>query len=112
MHRVKKYLIIMLVLTLMTGTVSPRAEISVLAATKSTNRKAVQKTSDVKKKKTAQKYVGKKLKKLVKAIGKYKKLTRSDSCMYANEYDGIAKYSGFTVYCHTKKKVWYVDAVE
>lgn len=66
-----------------------------------------------KNKKTAKKYVGKKLTSLVKKIGKYKKLTKAKSCYYSGEYDGIAEYDGFKVYCHTKnKKTWYVDSVE
>ncbi len=66
-----------------------------------------------KKKKKAKKYVGKKLTSLVAAIGKYKRLTKANSCYYDGEYDGIAKYDGFNVYCHTKqRKTWYVDSVE
>ena len=64
-------------------------------------------------KKKAKKYIGKKLSSLVKAIGKYKKLSKAASCYYENEYDGIAKYDGFVVYCHTEnKKTWIVDSVE
>ena len=59
------------------------------------------------------KYIGKKLTSLVKAIGKYKKLSKAASCYYENEYDGIAKYDGFVVYCHTEnRKTWIVDSVE
>ena len=58
-------------------------------------------------KKKAKKYIGKKLTSLVKAIGKYKKLSKAASCYYENEYDGIAKYDGFVVYCHTEnRKTW------
>lgn len=64
-------------------------------------------------KKKAKKYIGKKLTSLVKAIGKYKKLSKAASCYYENEYDGIAKYDGFVVYCHTEnRKTWIVDSVE
>lgn len=64
-------------------------------------------------KQKAKKYIGKKLSSLVKAIGKYKKLSKAASCYYENEYDGIAKYDGFVVYCHTEnKKTWIVDSVE
>ena len=64
-------------------------------------------------KKKAKKYIGKKLTSLVKAIGKYKKLSKAASCYYENEYDGIAKYDGFVVYCHTEnRKTWIVDRVE
>ena len=64
-------------------------------------------------KKKAKKDIGKKLSSLVKAIGKYKKLSKAASCYYENEYDGIAKYDGFVVYCHTEnKKTWIVDSVE
>ena len=66
-----------------------------------------------KNKKKTKKYIGKKLSSLVKAIGKYKKLSKAASCYYENEYDGIAKYDGFVVYCHTEnKKTWIVDSVE
>lgn len=75
--------------------------------------KAAKKKEIKKKKKKAKKYVGKKLTSLVKAIGKYKRLSKATSCYYQNEYDGIAKYDGFSVYCHTKgRKTWYVDSVE
>ena len=61
-------------------------------------------------KKKAKKYIGKKLTSLVKAIGKYKKLSKAASCYYENEY---AKYDGFVVYCHTEnRKTWIVDSVE
>ena len=64
-------------------------------------------------KKKAKKYIGKKLTSLVKAIGKYKKLSKAASCYYENEYDGIAKYDCFVVYCHTEnRKTWIVDSVE
>ena len=64
-------------------------------------------------KKKAKKYIGKKLTSLVKAIGKYRKLSKAASCYYENEYDGIAKYDGFVVYCHTEnRKTWIVDSVE
>lgn len=64
-------------------------------------------------KKKAKKYIGKKLTSLVKVIGKYKKLSKAASCYYENEYDGIAKYDGFVVYCHTEnRKTWIVDSVE
>ena len=64
-------------------------------------------------KKKAKKYIGKKLSSLVKAIGKYKKLSKAASCYYENEYDGIARYDGFVVYCHTEnRKNWIVDSVE
>lgn len=64
-------------------------------------------------KKKAKKYIGKKLTSLVKAIGKYKKLSKAASCYYENEYDGIAQYDGFVVYCHTEnRKTWIVDSVE
>lgn len=64
-------------------------------------------------KKKAKKYIGKKLTSLVKTIGKYKKLSKAASCYYENEYDGIAKYDGFVVYCHTEnRKTWIVDSVE
>ena len=64
-------------------------------------------------KKKAKKYIGKKLTSLVKAIGKYKKLSKAASCYYENEYDGIAKYDGFVGYCHTEnRKTWIVDSVE
>ena len=64
-------------------------------------------------KKKAKKYIGKKLTSLVNAIGKYKKLSKAASCYYENEYDGIAKYDGFVVYCHTEnRKTWIVDSVE
>lgn len=64
-------------------------------------------------KKKAKKYIGKKLTSLVKAIGKYKKLSKAASCYYESEYDGIAKYDGFVVYCHTEnRKTWIVDSVE
>ena len=64
-------------------------------------------------KKKAKKYIGKRLTSLVKAIGKYKKLSKAASCYYENEYDGIAKYDGFVVYCHTEnRKTWIVDSVE
>lgn len=66
-----------------------------------------------KNKETAQKYEGKKLSSLVKKIGKYKKLTKAKSCYYEGEYDGVAEYDGFKVYCHTEnKKTWYIDSVE
>lgn len=75
------------------------------------NTKAQKKIKQNKKK--AKKYIGKKLSSLVKAIGKYKKLSKAASCYYENEYDGIAKYEGFVVYCHTEnKKTWIVDSVE
>lgn len=87
-------------------------------STQTTTTKAKKKSKKAKKtiqknKKIAKKYVGKKLTVLVKVIGKYKKLTKATSCYYKNEYDGIAKYDGFSVYCHTKnKKTWIVDSVE
>ena len=64
------------------------------------------------KKKKAKKYIGKKLKKLVKAIGKYKSFKKRKSAV-SGEIDGVAKYKGFTVYCRAKKKkkVWYVSSV-
>ncbi len=63
-------------------------------------------------KKKAKKYIGKDLKSLIRAIGRYKKLVKSASCYYEGEYDGIARYSGFTVYCHTEdKKKWIIDRV-
>ncbi len=81
---------------------------------KSTKKKSKAKKAAIKKKKKkAKKYVGKKLTSLVAAIGKYKRLTKANSCYYDGEYDGIAKYDGFSVYCHTKRrKTWYVDSVE
>lgn len=64
-----------------------------------------------KKIKKAKKYIGKKYTSLVKAIGKPKKFTKARSCLNRNEYDGIAKYNGFRVYCHTENKVWIIDDV-
>ena len=89
-------------------------------ATKTTEQSATKGKKDTKSqkkakqnKKKAKKYIGKKLSSLVKAIGKYKKLSKAASCYYENEYDGIAKYDGFVVYCHTEnKKTWIVDSVE
>ena len=90
----------------------------VSAASRSTTTTQTQKTTTSRKKirqqkKKAKKYIGKKLTSLVKAIGKYKKLSKAASCYYENEYDGIAKYDGFVVYCHTEnRKTWIVDSVE
>ena len=90
----------------------------VSAASRSTTTTQTQKTTTSGKKirqqkKKAKKYIGKKLTSLVKAIGKYKKLSKAASCYYENEYDGIAKYDGFVVYCHTEnRKTWIVDSVE
>ena len=90
----------------------------VSAASRSTTTTQTKKTKKSRKKirqqkKKAKKYIGKKLTSLVKAIGKYKKLSKAASCYYENEYDGIAKYDGFVVYCHTEnRKTWIVDSVE
>ena len=93
----------------------------VSAASRSTTTTQTQKTTTSGKKtkksrkkiRQPKKYIGKKLTSLVKAIGKYKKLSKAASCYYENEYDGIAKYDGFVVYCHTEnRKTWIVDSVE
>ena len=103
--------------------VAPQQVVHVSAAKRSTTtttQSATKEKKDTKSQKKAQqnkkkakKYIGKKLSSLVKAIGKYKKLSKATSCYYENEYDGIVKYDGFVVYCHTEnKKTWIVDSVE
>ena len=97
------------------GSVSlPAVQVSAAKrATTTTEQSAKSQKKAKQNKKKAKKYIGKKLSSLVKAIGKYKKLSKAASCYYENEYDGIAKYDGFVVYCHTEnKKTWIVDSVE
>ncbi|MDE6434829.1 MAG: hypothetical protein K2L07_11455 [Lachnospiraceae bacterium] len=58
-------------------------------------------------------YVGKTLDSLVAAIGGYKNFSKAESCYYEGEYDGIAQFDGFTVYCHSEgQTIWYIDSVE
>lgn len=101
--------------------VQPATKKTTTTTKSSTDTKSKDKTSTKKpsaktikkNKETAQKYEGKKLSSLVKKIGKYKKLTKAKSCYYEGEYDGVAEYDGFKVYCHTEnKKTWYIDSVE
>lgn len=64
-------------------------------------------------KEIAKGYVGKTLDSLVAAIGSYSSFSKAESCYYEGEYDGIAQFDGFTVYCHSEgQTTWYIDSVE
>lgn len=75
--------------------------------TKSTT-EAVQSNKEI-----AKGYVGKTLDSLIAAIGSYSSFSKAESCYYEGEYDGIAQFDGFTVYCHSEGQItWYIDSVE
>ncbi len=73
-----------------------------------TTTEAVQSNKEI-----AKGYVGKTLDSLVAAIGSYSSFSKAESCYYEGEYDGIAQFDGFTVYCHSEgQTTWYIDSVE
>ena len=81
------------------------------SSTKGKNSSSKSSKAAARKKKKAKKYIGKKLDSLIKVVGKPKKFTKARSCLDTKEFTGIAKYNGFSVYCHTEKQVWFVDDV-
>lgn len=76
--------------------------------TTETTTEAVQSNKEI-----AKGYVGKTLDSLIAAIGSYSSFSKAESCYYEGEYDGIAQFDGFTVYCHSQgQTTWYIDSVE
>lgn len=86
---------------------------------KTTEKKTEEKTTEItteavqSNKEIAKGYVGKTLDSLIAAIGAYSSFSKAESCYYEGEYDGIAQFDGFTVYCHSEgQTTWYIDSVE